>query len=51
MIKDLHETAMGIGRKNENEIEDLDPALKKLLLKRKSDNNYIKELTDILRVI
>jgi hypothetical protein len=50
MIRGLHETAMGISKKNENEIEDLDPSLKKQLLKKKSDNNYIKELTQILKV-
>ena len=40
---------MGL-RKGEEEIKDFDAEKKKLYIKKKNDNNYIKELLDYLKV-
>ena len=48
-VRDLHDIAMGL-RKGEEEIKDFDAEKKKLYIKKKNDNNYIKELLDYLKV-
>ena len=49
-VKELYEIALGL-KKGDDEIKEIEPDKKKNQLKKKNDNNFIKELLENLKVI